>query len=276
MIDRRPISNKPTAPNLDQRVAAALGGNGGTVSSDDLERLVGEINDGIAEAANRVEDLRSQSLNPITSASDAEAASQAASLADLHRDRLAAALPRIEQRLREVLQGEYAERWLEDYQRTEAACDKLAAELRETYPAAVAKLIELYQRMEACDRESDRVNSQAPDGEDRRLHGVELTARDLEAFSRSQPSILKSMVLPEWENSEHNAWPPQQPPMAAHFAASPFDPRINQGRWHEVLAERDQQQREDAVRTNIANAERAQGHEALADAERRAMQRGGI
>jgi hypothetical protein len=85
----------------------------------------------------------------------------------------------------------------------------LAKEFAEFYQGMVAKAVDLYQRIEACDRESDRINLNAPDNELRRLRGVELVARNLDAFSRSQPSIVKTCVLPEWENSSENAWPPK-------------------------------------------------------------------
>jgi hypothetical protein len=58
-----------------------------------------------------------------------------------------------------------------------------------------------------------------------------------------------------------------------------FDPRFHQGKWHEVLAERDAQSREEGARLDAANAERARGREEIENAQARAraeqQQRGG-
>jgi hypothetical protein len=49
--------------------------------------------------------------------------------------------------------------------------------MREMYPAAVAQLIDLFQRAAECDRECSKINGSAPYGEHRRLLKVELAAR---------------------------------------------------------------------------------------------------
>ena len=69
--------------------------------------------------------------------------------------------------------------------------DRLAAELRETYPVFVAKLVDLLRRIEEVDEEVDRINRAAPRGECRRLDAVELAAPDLDSFTARRPSITK-------------------------------------------------------------------------------------
>lgn len=74
------------------------------------------------------------------------------------------------------------------------------------------------------------VNGTARAGEHRRLLGVELTARNLESFSRSNPSIIDAVRLPTFEQSDRMAWPLPQIPLAAILAASmtpPHDPRFS-------------------------------------------------
>ena len=51
-----------------------------------------------------------------------------------------------------------------------------------------------------------RINSEAPKGESRRLLGVELTARNLKSFSRSDPSVIDLKQFPAYLNR----WDSQQ------------------------------------------------------------------
>lgn len=74
----------------------------------------------------------------------------------------------------------------------------------------MAKLVDLLTRMTACDRECHRVNVSAPAGEPRRLAGAELSARGLEKFSTTDPSIARELKLPDFERSVRMAWPPPQ------------------------------------------------------------------
>jgi hypothetical protein len=79
-------------------------------------------------------------------------------------------------------------------------------------------LVELLQRIAACDRESSAINGDAPDDEFRRLSRVELLARQLEQFSSETPSIIQNVTLPDWTGSS-TFWPLPQPSKASAFAA---------------------------------------------------------
>src|SRR5262245_8430627 len=85
---------------------------------------------------------------------------------------------------------------------------------------AGSQLCDLFARMKAVDEGCSRVNGQAAGGERRRLRGVELTARGLENFSISDPSIMETVRLPNWTRSDHMAWPPPQIPLAVRVAAA--------------------------------------------------------
>jgi hypothetical protein len=64
----------------------------------------------------------------------------------------------------------------------------------------------------------------------RRLLGIELTVRDLESFSLSNPSIIDAVRLPSFEQSDRMIWPPPQTPMSVLVAAAmtpPHDPRFS-------------------------------------------------
>jgi hypothetical protein len=101
-------------------------------------------------------------------------------------------------------------RWEADYGRVKAERDRLAAELAETYPQIVAKLVDLLNRVAYCERECERIAGTAPSGERRRLLGPELHAKGLTRFTRDTPSFTRDLRLPDWEQPATTSWPPQR------------------------------------------------------------------
>jgi hypothetical protein len=96
----------------------------------------------------------------------------------------------------------------------------LADEFAERYASLAAELCDLFRRAQAVDQECSRIDSQAPQGEKRRLAGVELTARNLERFSRSEPSVIDLVKLPDWSQSDRMIWPPHKIPLSVQVATS--------------------------------------------------------
>jgi hypothetical protein len=213
--------------NLETRIASALTNDG--VASRELAALLTELNAAISVADETAEAAREKALDPI-SLPDVGKAEQLAWAAKLNRDRLRSLLSRVRQRLDELEEAEYAAQWQADYEAAEAKRNAIAKEMAELYPNVAKKLCDLFQRAEAVDKECLRVNGEAPTGEQRRLRGVELTARNLGSFSRYEPSILEAVKLPEWKHSGRMAWPPPKAPLAVVLAASmtpPPDPRFS-------------------------------------------------
>jgi hypothetical protein len=138
------------------------------------------------------------------------ASAEALMVAELTRDRLHAALPRLQQKLGEAQSREYAARWESDYRQAEALRDA-AAQRFARYPALVHELIEIILEAQAVDAEVSRVNGSALPGEHRRLQSVELKARGLKNFSISNPSVVDMVRLADWQHSERMAWPPHPP-----------------------------------------------------------------
>jgi hypothetical protein len=118
------------------------------------------------------------------------------------RDRLRDMLPRLKERLKDAKTAEYLARWESAYEWVKDMRDALAAEMREIYPTAVAQLVDLFQRAAECDRACSRINGSAPYGEQRRLLGVELTARGVQGLL--QPDIWIAQQL---RRGRH--WPAQ-------------------------------------------------------------------
>ena len=119
--------------------------------------------------------------------------------AELTRDRLRAALPRLQEQLKQAREREYAECWLEDYAAVKARRDAAAEQLRERYPAIVDELVALMADIAATDKEVDRINVAAPYGDYPRLRGVELTARGLDHLLQPDISIVQELRLPSFD-----------------------------------------------------------------------------
>jgi hypothetical protein len=210
---------------LEQRIAEALKNE---IAVADLAATIAEVDAAILTAVDAAERERIRSYDPTIV--DPNKARQSRADAEFVRDRLQAALAALQERLQQVQAAEYAAQWEADYGQVAARRDELATELREVYAAVVAKLVDLFRRVETVDVEVSRINGSAPPDEQRRLCGVELTWRGMQNFSRESPSIIKTTVLPNSERSETTAWPPPHPSVAAQYAMSTapqHDPRFS-------------------------------------------------
>jgi hypothetical protein len=213
--------------NLETRIASALTNE--DIASRELAVLLTELEAAVSVADAVAEAAREKALDPIASP-DAGQAEQSAWSAKVNRDRLSSLLSRVRQRLDELEAAEYAAQWLADYEAVEAKRNAIAKEMAGLYPSFATKLCDLFQRVEAVDQECRRVSGEAPTGEHRRLSGVELTARNLDSFSGSHPSIMKVLQLPDWTSSDRLAWPPPKTPLSVVMANSmmpPPDPRFS-------------------------------------------------
>jgi hypothetical protein len=241
---------------LEQKIAVTIGN--GNVGSADLMELISEVT-AAAEAAEQAAAAERDKALDVTASPDIGAAHAALVAAELTRDRLKTVLPKLRTRLTEALAAEQHARWLADYQRVERQRDQAAEKFANQCRELLANLVGLFREADAVDQEVSRVNSGAPRGEHRRLVCVELTARGLREFTRSQPSIAKTIQLPEWEQSSTLAWPPPQPSFAATYAASmvpTFDPRYSAD-WWKVL-EQDNAERAKVTRRRQEGEEQRQ------------------
>jgi hypothetical protein len=246
---------------LEQRITSAI--SNGSASSAALTELIAEVA-AAAEAAEQAAAAERERALDLT-ISDIDTAHAALAAAELGRDRLQAVLPKLRQRLSEALASEAHARWFDAYLRTEKLRDQTAEKFARLCPELLAGLIGLMRETDAVDQECLRINSAAPGNEPRRLLAVELHARHLTAFSTSQPSISATVRLPDYQRSDHMAWPVLRPnDLAVAVAESmkpPHDLRFT-NRWWEA-AEADA-----AARRQIAERRAAEQH--AADAARRA------
>jgi hypothetical protein len=202
---------------FEDRITSALAN--ASIASAELSGLIPETQAALTAAEATAQAEREKALNPVTSSDTAEA-EQLVWTAEFRRDRLRSFLSHLRQRLAQVETSERAARWQEEYEAVKKERDELADEFAERYASLTAELCDLFRCVEVLDQECDRINSEAPNGENRRLLGVELTARNLKSFSRSEPSVVVGVKLPDWSQSDRMIWPPPKTPLSVLVATS--------------------------------------------------------
>jgi hypothetical protein len=218
---------------LEERVRDALDAD--TMATGDLKALLAEIEDAIGEAKAEAKEQHAWARD--IGCADYTAAHARAVAAELTIERLDDAIPKLEAKLAATVRAEYRERWLADRRRVQAQRDEAVQNFRQ-YPKLINELIGIFQQAHAVDQEINRLNAAAPDNVER-LQPVELTARDLDSFSRDQPSLASTTELRDWTQSSKTIWPPRHTIDPSLYMPVPtFDRRFHEGRWHEVLAER--------------------------------------
>jgi hypothetical protein len=198
-----------TTTSLDKRIAAALASD---ATSAEIAVLIPEVDAAVVAAVEAAERERIKSYDPVIV--DPQKARQSLADAEFVRDRLQAALAALQERRQELLAQEYLKQWHREYAQVEAESHSLAAELSEVYLVAQSQLVDVLTRKQACDAKVGRINGSAPPGVALRLREVELVARNLDGFTRDEPSITKELRLPDWDQSNKLAWPRPQTPLA--------------------------------------------------------------
>ena len=154
------IEDPSVAPiDLDARIAAAFA-NG--AKSNDVATLIKDTEHGAASASNRAEQARNHALDPILSSSELKDARECMDDAAFKRDRLQAALGKLQERLAQLKDQEENARRQVAYDKAEAVRDELATKLADLYPAFAQKLAELLVRVVINDGEIDYINDHAP------------------------------------------------------------------------------------------------------------------
>jgi hypothetical protein len=259
------MTTRPHIQTFEQRVAAALTDDAITSAglADLLDELEAAINQGTAD----IEAQRQTSLDPLLSP-NATAARETVANTTFMNERLRSLLPRLERRYSEVRAAEESAVWNAEADRTEATVRELAAELKNTFPEAVAKLTDLLTRCAAADRAVAATNLAAPPTEHRRLRGPELVARELAGFSSGQPSLAKQLQLPNWQGSVL-LWPPPQTPISVLLTAGMSAPAHRGGDWWKDIEIRNVERQQETQRVHAFYAEQEQRRAERDEAERR-------
>ena len=174
-----------TQPTLEQRISDALQPDA-AITSADIAALIDEAEAGIVEAGKEATVDQTLSLDP-------KAARQAIEDATFAANRLRLLLSKLNVRYREVHDQEQATAWLAEYDVMKRKRDALAEEVREVYPEAENKIVDLFVRITDNNKALSALHQARPAGVMEHLLSAELHARGLDRFTRDAPSLLTSV-----------------------------------------------------------------------------------
>lgn len=225
---------------LEQRIDFAIQPDA-AITSADVAALIEETETAIAKAEKERSIEHTLSL-------DQKAARQAIEDATFAAKRLRILLSKLQARYEEVYYRETVAAWLPEYEVLMRKRDALAEELREVYPNAVAKVADLFLRINGNDEELSRLHQARPPGVTLHLLSCELHARGLDGFGRDMPSLRTAVQLVDWD-SGRQIWPPgRRSAQSALAAAVPVDNARFGANWAQdnerrAAAQRAEQQR---------------------------------
>ncbi len=227
------MTNKPNGPptTLEGKIVAVL--TGSEVSSATAMEVLELVEANVAEITGTIESDRT-SLLDLVQCPDPEATKSRIAAAETSVSRLSAQLPKIRAKISRCLESERHSRWEADFRRLKIEQSALARDFAECYPRLVTELVYLFNRMAALDHKCAEVDGQAANltNEHRRLGKTELLARGMSAYSRAQPELAKSVVLPDFDQSARTRWPATSPTsFAASFSESMVSPHSANADW---------------------------------------------
>jgi hypothetical protein len=198
-----------TTVSLDERIKSAfLEG----AKSEEVAPLIAEAEVAAIHAGEAADSARERALDPSISAQDVAAARRQMEDAAFRRDRMGSAAIKLRQRLTELRDQEEDHRRHMAYDKAKAERDMLAIELKEFYPTIAPQLANLVARIDANDREIERINTRARPKGAVDIASAEAVARQLRNFvdgTASIPRITTRLRLPafEYDRLAPYSWP---------------------------------------------------------------------
>jgi hypothetical protein len=191
-------------PSLEQRIAAALTPT--DITSSDLAALIAEVEAAAAAADAAAAKSREQALDPAIVIDVAQVSAEVTA-AELTRDRLQAALPRLRERLKQVREQEDLAAWKADAEKLEVRRIAKMTEFADFYPPMYERIVDHLYSMRALDREIDDLNRRRPNG-------------SVRALDYSTPAFTGDLKIPDPYKKDRPLWPPPQPNLALQMIAA--------------------------------------------------------
>jgi hypothetical protein len=196
-----------TALSLEQRIAVALSDS---IKSDAVAALIQEVEAAAQAADENATRAREEALDPAVVVDTAKVGAAVAT-AELTRDRLRAALPRLRTRYTEVREQEDIAAWKAEADELEPRGVALLDGFAEFYPEMAKRIASHLDDMRAFDKQVDDLNRRRPNG--------------VPALSRSTPALAKDLRIPSPYKTSELWWPPPTPNLALQYLATmPPDP----------------------------------------------------
>ena len=199
-----------TVLSLEQRIAVALSDD---IKSDAIAALIQEVEVAAQAADEKAAEARAAALDPILTVDVAKVGAEVAA-AELSRDRLRAAVPRLRTRYTEIRKQEDVAAWKAEAEKLATRRDELRMEFMRILPAElIIQIAEHLTAMRKFDKAIDALNYRAPDDPSvRRLH-------------YATPELARELRIPNMEKPGTFLWP--TPTVSPELlAAIPTDPFI--------------------------------------------------
>jgi hypothetical protein len=236
---------RAVSSELEQKIADAL--NGADLDSTEIAALITEVEAAAVAAGETATKVREDALNPSTIVDAAEVGGRIAS-AELRRDRLKAAVPKLQQQWHEVAVRESLAVWQVDFDKIRDERDELVAEFEDEYPKAVAKLVSLMKRAAEVDWKITYVLSNRPPRAQGYLECVEETVRG--KIMLPDVWIKDTLRLPVLHRNGGStyAYPPPEQNIGVLMATMAPAPHYDGDVARRQIAERDERLLADAAR----------------------------
>jgi len=198
-----------TVLSLEQRIAVALSDD---IKSDAIAALIQEVEVAAQAADEKAAEARAAALDPILTVDVAKVGAEVAA-AELSRDRLRAAVPRLRTRYTEIRKQEDVAAWKAEAEKLATRRDELRMEFMRILPAElIIQIAEHLTAMRKFDKAIDALNYRAPDDPSvRRLH-------------YATPELARELRIPNMEKPGTFLWPPPtvSPELLAAIPTDPF------------------------------------------------------
>ena len=120
--------------------------------------------------------------------------------AEFIAQRLETLLPRLHDKHEDRCADEHAAVWCDEFARLEQERDALADDLRQVYTEAAQRIVDVLARIAPLDRQILKHGVRAPEGLRERIQSVELAARSIDAIGHNQYSVVRDLVLPDFDD----------------------------------------------------------------------------
>jgi len=198
-----------TVLSLEQRIVVALRD---AIKSDAVAALIEEVEAAAQAADEKAAEARAAALDPILTVDVAKVGAEVAA-AELSRDRLRAAVPRLRTRYTEIRKQEDVAAWKAEAEKLATRRDELRMEFMRILPAElIIQIAEHLTAMRKFDKAIDALNYRAPDDPSvRRLH-------------YATPELARELRIPNMEKPGTFLWPPPtvSPELLAAIPTDPF------------------------------------------------------
>jgi hypothetical protein len=198
-------------PTIEQRIAAALTST--DITSSDLAALIQAVEVAAQVADEDATKAREQALDPGVVVDTAKVGAAVAT-AELTRDRLQAALPRLRVRYKQVREQEDIAKWQAEAAPLQERRVVLGTKFGKDYPKLMNEVLHQLRDMWALDQEINALNRRRPD------NAGALVELITPAFSKYLKIPDPALDAKRWEHESGYLWPPQQPNLTLQMLAA--------------------------------------------------------